>query len=217
MKNSMTNELAHFGITGMKWGVRRYQNPDGTLTEAGKLRYKEYTDSSGKKRYTSNDTKLGKKIKTIGNIALRAATITAMAAVGARYAPQLAQSIPLWYKTSKYMRIGNKAGDILDGVSKLSTKKQIKILQKFNNTQEDYEKFLKGDYLRKMADISKKGEKFYNKAMKVASPLLIGGLAITGLGSIANTAERKKVEKTLKDPNVSKERKDQIRKQYGLK
>ena len=30
------NELYHHGIKGMHWGVRRYQNPDGTLTAAGK-------------------------------------------------------------------------------------------------------------------------------------------------------------------------------------
>ena len=32
------NELMHYGVKGMKWGVRRYQNKDGTLTSAGKLR-----------------------------------------------------------------------------------------------------------------------------------------------------------------------------------
>ena len=33
------NELYHWGIKGQKWGVRRYRNEDGTLTEAGKKRY----------------------------------------------------------------------------------------------------------------------------------------------------------------------------------
>lgn len=35
----METYLAHHGILGMKWGVRRYQTDDGTLTAAGKVRY----------------------------------------------------------------------------------------------------------------------------------------------------------------------------------
>ena len=35
------DELCHYGIKGMKWGVRRYQNPDGSLTNAGKKRLRK--------------------------------------------------------------------------------------------------------------------------------------------------------------------------------
>ena len=35
-------ELYHHGIKGQKWGIRRYQNEDGTLTDAGRKRYGEH-------------------------------------------------------------------------------------------------------------------------------------------------------------------------------
>lgn len=44
-------ELYHYGIPGQKWGVRRFQNPDGSLTEAGLKRYSSKEDKLLKKAY----------------------------------------------------------------------------------------------------------------------------------------------------------------------
>ena len=54
----MDNELMHHGVPGMKWGVRRYQNKDGSLTYAGKKRALKMRD-----RYTefSKDSKFRDK------------------------------------------------------------------------------------------------------------------------------------------------------------
>lgn len=45
-----TEELKHFGIKGMKWGVRRYQKKDGTLTPSGKLNNKQNNSEKKSKR-----------------------------------------------------------------------------------------------------------------------------------------------------------------------
>lgn len=68
------NELYHHGIKGMHWGVRRYQNPDGTYTNAGKARR-----SSSKKGGLNKSQKDAIK-KIIGVTA-----VSALAAGGATY------------------------------------------------------------------------------------------------------------------------------------
>lgn len=59
--------LEHYGVLGMKWGIRRYQNADGTLTSSGKKRYSSDTkkDAGARKK---------KILKTAAGVALAAGT-----------------------------------------------------------------------------------------------------------------------------------------------
>lgn len=55
-------ELYHYGVKGMRWGVRRFQNKNGTLTSAGKKRYSDDKSSKDKIDDNAESTK-GKKFK----------------------------------------------------------------------------------------------------------------------------------------------------------
>lgn len=61
------SELKHWGIKGMKWGVRRYQNKDGSLTPAGKKRYSDGSTSSSSTSKSSQTSQQAKK-KTVSEM-----------------------------------------------------------------------------------------------------------------------------------------------------
>ena len=96
---SNTIYLQHYGILGQKWGVRRFQNPDGTYTSEGKRRRNSNGNSDSSATSSSRDRKKNRKIAAAG-------AIGAAAAVGGIAA----------YNTSKNKNVGqvNKRASLND-------------------------------------------------------------------------------------------------------
>ena len=66
----MDDVLIHYGILGMKWGVRRYQNKDGSLTSAGKKRYSNNDDIKDSPQKNTEEPKK-KSVKDMSDEELR--------------------------------------------------------------------------------------------------------------------------------------------------
>lgn len=69
--------LEHFGVKGMKWGVRRYQNKDGSLTSRGKKKYKRSEESEENEKERKARRKRNIKIAVGVGVGVAAAAVAA--------------------------------------------------------------------------------------------------------------------------------------------
>lgn len=131
-------ELYHHGILGQRWGVRRFQNPDGTRTAAGKKRYSEGSSNSTNKTSHPKYSVLGK---------LTPAGIIRKKQIDKEYAKeydewekkcgQLDDLMNQWYKTNPGIKkiMDEHDGDGAELIRKISNAKSLsdKDRKKFND------------------------------------------------------------------------------------
>lgn len=146
-----SDSLEHYGVLGMKWGVRRYQNADGTLTEAGKRR----KDKQIKKFETYNE-KIARKL---------AKSTTARDKANSAAQSSLRYQFAL--RTNSYDTIGEKKW--LKDMSKSMDARTIKMLKR----QDNYALDAYG-YAKKGAELYDRIKKEHgNDAVKDLNPALV--------------------------------------------
>lgn len=103
MKTQYINELCHHGIKGQKWGIRRYQNKDGSLTPAGKKRYSP--DELGR-----TPVQKGVSVKSDGSITVsKGVSLQRLTSDKSRPLKDITYASVLEYDNAKYVKyIGGK-------------------------------------------------------------------------------------------------------------
>lgn len=146
--------LAHHGIKGQKWGIRRYQNEDGTLTDDGRSRYfKNLRFSKADKDEPKVKTN---KPKIIKGIAIAAGTVAAGALL-AKFGPQLVSGIK---KSAKTIAISAKGKNLVSKSMKNFSGKQMRDLDKLAWPSETRSHIQNPSYMAALGDDIKNREAY---------------------------------------------------------
>lgn len=161
--------IAHWGIKGMKWGIRRYQNADGTLTEAGKKRRASKEEKKSKVSKMS-DSELQQRLSRLR--------------MEAEYKRLLAEQKPK--RSGRFKKIMGDIGE--QAVKSLATKGIEKIVKKVFREPDPRTKL----DVKDVTKLSDKQLAEYNK--RYAAEKLAKKNAEDRISEIAERAERNRID-----------------------
>ena len=157
------SELRHHGIKGQKWGIRRFQNKDGSLTPAGKKRYDDgegsynYGKDSGNRKVVrvpkgSNDNNYESTLNKV------------------KSAGKIVDEMKKYSNSSQKSNDPNMERRIRKSITELSDKELQQRVNRLN---------MEDNYTRMMMhrENLERGESFVNKALNVSSTALQGAAA----------------------------------------
>lgn len=171
----MEYEFCHSGIKNMKWGVRRYQNPDGSLTPAGRIRY-----GVGKAREKSAS---GVKAKVASSKDQERAAARAKRIEARQAKKELSQ------KKDQEQKELRRYEELRKTPAKRLSENEIKELTARLQMEKSYKDLLKQTEDPKLFD----GKKFVVDILQSSGKTIITGLITYGVGTAINNAANAKV------------------------
>lgn len=195
------DELYHYGIKGQKWGVRRYQNKDGSLTPAGKKR----RSSSDEVRNMSTD-ELRQKVRRLNNeqryidLTKSSSSFISKTADGIERASRIGGDANRIYKSmngenNPYSKVANQGIDAMSRTARLTKKIDSNVRSK-NDTAKALKKLeamsdadlakevdrldLEQQYSRLSNSKIRRGKTSVNEVLDIAGDIVgIGASAVT--------------------------------------
>lgn len=162
----MRNELYHHGIKGQRWGIRRYQNADGSLTPAGKARYSVNIDSAKARVKAAND-EVKRAKKEYNRASLGGLNPLSQNAVRAKQDYQIAQGKTNWEK------------------SKLSDEKAKAALNKEKGAKSKHRLQLEQHYRKKGMSDEEAEIAAYKRARTEKILAVVGGVTVAAAAAYA--------------------------------
>lgn len=159
--------LIHFGTKGMKWGVRKYQNEDGSLTEAGKIRYgSENSRNTSDRKWSRDMNRIDREYsaakgrsETYHQYAIdkRAREMHKMDKKGKEFSERAAKKIEKWEKTAAdYDKLSKEGQKFVERIGQLANDSRRSITMRdvwqYSGSHYGSEKYVPGHHYKVKSD-----------------------------------------------------------------